>query len=514
VLSEPNRADVSTTNDDPKPLTFLKTKEKPRPKIPTPSSTATSPAARTIFSTAKALFRRCNIPTRLVGRTAERAAVLAFWETNVLQGLGGSMYVAGIPGTGKTALLDEVVRDMHEKTRMTTPHTVHITKINCMTVKDPEKIYPRLVAEIHGNGARPSANVEKAIAELEELFRPTSDPKATTFHVVILDEIDTLVTKDCKVLYKLFGWASQQSQPSPSQSHQSDPDTPPPPPPPRSRMALIGIGNSLDLTLRVLPRLLERQCNPTLVKFHPYDVKDIMEIIRGRLRCLRDEMEGDGTATTNAIVRRQAERGKENGKGKEEQFLLMHPMAVELCARKMAATGDLRKALDVCRQAIELVELEHQKHLKPSSTTTTLQPHKENSTTTTTQPPSMLATRDPTPVPKVTVKHILAAATRIAAAGLPPVPLRVAKLNLQQKMVVATLCVLATTTNPPSKHTTTTTTTITTTTTNKAPVTLQVLYDTYLAITRKRTQVPPLARSEVADVVTGIEAAGLATSSS
>lgn len=28
---------------------------------------------------------------------------------------------------------------------------------------------------------------------------------------------------------------------------------------------------------------------------------------------------------------------------------LMHPMAIELAARKIADTGDLRKALDVCR---------------------------------------------------------------------------------------------------------------------------------------------------------------------
>ncbi len=36
---------------------------------------------------------------------------------------------------------------------------------------------------------------------------------------------------------------------------------------------------------------------------------------------------------------------------------VVEPMAVQLCARKVAAVaGDIRKALDVCRRAVEIVE--------------------------------------------------------------------------------------------------------------------------------------------------------------
>lgn len=49
----------------------------------------------------------------------------------------------------------------------------------------------------------------------------------------------------------------------------------------------------------------------------------------------------------------------------------MEPSAVQFCARKISAVaGDMRKALDVCRRAVEMVEHEvkAQQVLKISST--------------------------------------------------------------------------------------------------------------------------------------------------
>lgn len=49
----------------------------------------------------------------------------------------------------------------------------------------------------------------------------------------------------------------------------------------------------------------------------------------------------------------------------------MEPSAVQFCARKISAVaGDMRKALDVCRRAVEMVEHEvkAQQVLKMSST--------------------------------------------------------------------------------------------------------------------------------------------------
>ena len=49
---------------------------------------------------------------------------------------------------------------------------------------------------------------------------------------------------------------------------------------------------------------------------------------------------------------------------------VMEPTAVQFCARKVAAVaGDMRKALDICRRAVEMVEAEVRKQQILKATT-------------------------------------------------------------------------------------------------------------------------------------------------
>ena len=48
---------------------------------------------------------------------------------------------------------------------------------------------------------------------------------------------------------------------------------------------------------------------------------------------------------------------------------VMEPAAIQLCARRVAAmSGDVRKALNVCRRAVEMVESEQRKQLQLTCT--------------------------------------------------------------------------------------------------------------------------------------------------
>ena len=99
-----------------------------------------------------------------------------------------------------------------------------------------------------------------------------------------------------------------------------------------SKLVLVGIANSLDLTDRVLPRLqVSPNYRPSLLHYPPYTKQEIMDIITARLReGARDAVSGQPVITARAIA-----------------FL----------AGKIASlSGDLRKALDVCRRALELSE--------------------------------------------------------------------------------------------------------------------------------------------------------------
>ncbi|XP_015922891.1 cell division control protein 6 homolog [Parasteatoda tepidariorum] len=171
--------------------------------------------------------------------------------------------------------------------------------INCMTVNTPTAIYRAISKEL---GLSAKAINSKNIAQVLKNHILNSK----TMNVLVLDEIDHLDTKGQQVLYSLFEWPHM----------------------PNSSLVLIGIANSLDLTDRMLPLLNTFKFQPKLMHFLPYTKDQIVTILEDRL----SEAQTDGT-------------------------LVISPMAVQLCARKIAAnTGDIRKALDVCRRAIEIVE--------------------------------------------------------------------------------------------------------------------------------------------------------------
>merc|ERR1719216_230966 len=128
--------------------------------------------------------------------------------------------------------------------------------------------------------------------------------------LLVLDEVDQLETKDQTVLYTVFEWPALEG----------------------SRLVLCGIANSLDLTDRVLPRLqVSPAYKPSLLHYPPYSKQQIMDILTARLQ------EGTGReGTGNPVITTRA---------------------IAFLAGKIASlSGDLRKALDVCRRALELSE--------------------------------------------------------------------------------------------------------------------------------------------------------------
>lgn len=49
---------------------------------------------------------------KILGRTEERNYIVNFWKEHVLRRISGSLYVSGSPGTGKTALISEIMEDL------------------------------------------------------------------------------------------------------------------------------------------------------------------------------------------------------------------------------------------------------------------------------------------------------------------------------------------------------------------------------------------------------------------
>ncbi|KAG9326149.1 hypothetical protein KVV02_005654 [Mortierella alpina] len=461
---------------------------------PKPNSSA-SPMSTVFryYQDARTLFRRTAQPLRLVGREMEREVIRKFCREHILNTSAGSLYISGQPGTGKTALLNEILRDMGPEMEEE-EHEIKTVVINCMTIQDPRLVYSKLLEEM-GTTVE-SKDKDKVIKTLESLVLKSNKK---IMYVVVLDEIDQLLTKDQDVLYKLFEWSSME----------------------QSKLTLIGIANALDMTDRFLPRLKAKNCEPQLLNFNPYQVAEIRAIIMDRLF----SMEGG-----------EKDQGKSGEKdetttGKPRVAPLMQRPAIELCARKVAsATGDLRKALDICRQTLEMVEMETKKKerleksplhhvLAPLSKSrlaslenqtaggadpTTLLRRTSSSTSSSSSSSSSSDSASMSPpsralnggegvtlqeAPKVTVEHVKKA---LASAFGSPVIQKMKALNLHQKIVLAVLVVKI-----------------------QSGKTMDCevgkVFDHYLVMCRSSHKIGAVNRGEYQDLIHLLEASGLIT---
>ncbi|EWC46272.1 hypothetical protein DRE_04443 [Drechslerella stenobrocha 248] len=260
-----------------------------------------TPSSKTIFTAGKNLFVRSAAPGKLVGREKERGQLTDFLAEQLASKTGGCMYISGPPGTGKSALLAEVLGEVAADIK-----TVYV---NCMTTKDPRGIYATLAGGLLGD----EAILGDYVDALEAMFVPRKKSTADVA-IVVLDEMDSLLTKDQEVLYKIFEWSFAKT----------------------SKLVLVGIANALDLTDRFLPRLKARNFEPVLLPVLPYSAEQVARVVTARLQTLNE-----GAASGDGWVP------------------LMHPAAITLCAKKVAqATGDLRRCFDICRKAIDMIEHE------------------------------------------------------------------------------------------------------------------------------------------------------------
>jgi cell division control protein 6 len=153
---------------------------------------------------------------------------------------------------------------------------------------------------------------------------------------------------------------------------------------------------------------------PQLLNFNPYQISEISSIIKDRLYSLVEDPSdpfGPPPAPTD-----------------NTPPPLIQVPAIELCARKVAASmGDLRTALDVCLQAVELAEREQK---KKTATAGVLGEQKVNTTA---------ATPAKEPEPKVSIAHVVKVLNTVfGSSGLQ----KLKQLNLQQKIVMGVFFIM------------------------------------------------------------------------
>lgn len=128
-----------------------------------------------IYARARALLRTtCNGTAQIAGRDQERNAILKFVTTltkdcSARNDNVSTLYISGSPGTGKTALVNSVLRTLDA--------TVKVVSINCMALNSVDALWDQLLDEFdrgkkgkttgRGKKMRGKEGVETILSELQ-----------------------------------------------------------------------------------------------------------------------------------------------------------------------------------------------------------------------------------------------------------------------------------------------------------------------------------------------------------
>ncbi|XP_041791492.1 origin recognition complex subunit 1 [Chelmon rostratus] len=263
------------------------------PSIPSRSLPARQPA--NVLEEARTRLHVSSVPESLPCREQEFQDIFSFVESKIIDGTGGCMYISGVPGTGKTATVHEVMRCLQHAADVDEIPPFHFIEINGMKMTDPHQAYVQILQKLTGQ----KATADHAAALLEKRFSNAAPRKETT--VLLVDELDLLWTRKQNVMYNLFDW--------PTRRH--------------ARLVVLTIANTMDLPERIMINRVASRLGLTRMSFQPYSFKQLQQIIMSRL---------------NKV------------KAFEED-------ALQLVSRKVAAlSGDARRCLDICRRATEICE--------------------------------------------------------------------------------------------------------------------------------------------------------------
>lgn len=186
---------------------------------------ALSPSAlNSPFQIARNQLHVSSVPAALPCREEEFSTVYSHLEAAITDGSGSCIYISGTPGTGKTATVREVVAQLHASVQAEELDDFIFVEINGMKVTDPHQSYSLLWQALRGDRVSPS----HALELLEREFSTPSPRRVPC--VVLMDELDQLVTKNQSVMYNFFNW--------PGLRH--------------SRLIVLAVANTMDLPERTL----------------------------------------------------------------------------------------------------------------------------------------------------------------------------------------------------------------------------------------------------------------------
>ena len=225
-----------------------------------------------------------------------------------INGNYNSLYIAGMPGTGKTACVKRVIEILENEFK--NKKNMFFTTLFLCGTEYPfiNKIYKTIYQFIFSNKRKIR---KKRYALLINNFFCDRN-KANICHlndpsnshiILVIDEIDFLINKNQTFLYNLFNWSSYEN----------------------SKLIIITISNTLDFPNRLLPKIQSRM-GKNKIMFKPYNKDQLSTIVES----------------------------------KGIDFNHFSPDAIKLCCMKVSAiNGDLRRTIQILLRAKELYNMDN-----------------------------------------------------------------------------------------------------------------------------------------------------------
>ena len=189
---------------------------------------------------------------RLCGREKEYDQIKNFLRAAVSNKQGElSLFIAGPPGTGKTATVNAVINRLQNDRGKGTCPDFDFISVNALELKHPTDAYVVLWEKISGEQRSPLAAAKlldlffsnkKALTETttNKIVMYTNNLlRSSPVIVLLVDEIDYLVTKKQDVLYSIFDWPNRKEA-----SH---------------KLCVVGISNTINFSENILlPKVASR----------------------------------------------------------------------------------------------------------------------------------------------------------------------------------------------------------------------------------------------------------------